>query len=189
MRDQPLTLLDIMERDIPHTEFGFLSACHTAVCDEKTPDEVTHLAVGLRFSGFRSIAGTLWEGRRCCRQTWRRSFLQICIQSGGWCHAVYEVCTRLYYTSCEIQKCHSNRRWFSFISVCSYFMSYCFHLAVYLYHTFIAVKLIVGSPLLVMLFPFRIHIVLSPTLESFADFFNARYAVCCRVTFLTWAPL
>ncbi|KAG1900106.1 uncharacterized protein F5891DRAFT_952921 [Suillus fuscotomentosus] len=61
MRDQPLTLLDIMERDIPHTEFGCMSACHTAVCDEKRPDEVTHLAVGLRFSGFRNVAGMLWE--------------------------------------------------------------------------------------------------------------------------------
>ncbi|KAG1799307.1 uncharacterized protein HD556DRAFT_1346825 [Suillus plorans] len=61
MRDQPLTLLDIMERDIPHTEFGLLSACHTAVCDEKTPDEVTHLAVGLQFLGFKSVAGMLLE--------------------------------------------------------------------------------------------------------------------------------
>ncbi|KAG2108043.1 uncharacterized protein F5147DRAFT_761162 [Suillus discolor] len=56
MRDQPLTLLDIMARDIPHTEFGFLSACHTAICDEKTPDKVTHLAVSLQFSGFKSVA-------------------------------------------------------------------------------------------------------------------------------------
>ncbi|KAG1809161.1 CHAT domain-containing protein [Suillus subaureus] len=43
MRDEHLTLLDIMERDIPHAEFAFLSACHTA------------------FSGFKSVVGTLWE--------------------------------------------------------------------------------------------------------------------------------
>ncbi|KAG1775501.1 CHAT domain-containing protein [Suillus placidus] len=60
MRDQPLTLLDIMERDIPHAEFVFLSACHTAVGDEETPDEVIHLAAGLQFSGFKSVVGTLW---------------------------------------------------------------------------------------------------------------------------------
>ncbi|KAG1862770.1 CHAT domain-containing protein [Suillus subalutaceus] len=60
MRDKPLTLLDIMERDIPHAEFAFLSACHTAVGDEKTPDEVIHLAAGLQFSGFKSVIGTLW---------------------------------------------------------------------------------------------------------------------------------
>ncbi|KAG1873966.1 CHAT domain-containing protein [Suillus subluteus] len=61
MRDAHLTLLDIMERDIPHAEFAFLSACHTAVGDEETPDEVIHLAAGLQFSGFKSVIGTLWE--------------------------------------------------------------------------------------------------------------------------------
>ncbi|KAG2112716.1 CHAT domain-containing protein [Suillus discolor] len=61
MRDEHLTLLDIMERHIPHAEFAFLSACHTAVGDEETPDEVIHLAAGIQFSGFKSVVGTLWE--------------------------------------------------------------------------------------------------------------------------------
>ncbi|KAG1790402.1 CHAT domain-containing protein [Suillus plorans] len=61
MKDEDLTLLDIMERDIPHAEFAFLSACHTAVGDEKTPDEVIHLAAGLQFLGFKSVIGTLWQ--------------------------------------------------------------------------------------------------------------------------------
>jgi CHAT domain-containing protein len=61
MKDEHLTLLDIIERDIPHAEFAFLSACHTAVGDEETPDEVIHLAAGLQFSGFKSVVGTLWE--------------------------------------------------------------------------------------------------------------------------------
>ncbi|KAG1818651.1 CHAT domain-containing protein [Suillus subaureus] len=61
MKDEPITLLDIMEKDIPHAEFAFLSACHTAVGDEETPDEVIHLAAGLQFSGFKSVIGTLWE--------------------------------------------------------------------------------------------------------------------------------
>ncbi|KAG1747180.1 CHAT domain-containing protein [Suillus paluster] len=60
MRDKPLTLLDIMENDAPQAEFAFLSACHTAVGDEETPDEVIHLAAGLQFSGFKSVIGTLW---------------------------------------------------------------------------------------------------------------------------------
>jgi CHAT domain-containing protein len=50
-----------MDRDIPHAEFAFLSACHTAVSDEETPDEVILLAAGLQFSGFKSVIGTLWE--------------------------------------------------------------------------------------------------------------------------------
>ncbi|KAG1732991.1 CHAT domain-containing protein [Suillus occidentalis] len=61
MRDEHVTLLDIMDRDIPHAEFAFLSACHTAVGDKETPDEVIHLAAGLQFSGFKSVVGTLWE--------------------------------------------------------------------------------------------------------------------------------
>jgi CHAT domain-containing protein len=61
MRDEHLTLLDIMDTDIPHAEFAFLSACHTAVGDKETPDEVIHLAAGLQFSGFKSVIGTLWE--------------------------------------------------------------------------------------------------------------------------------
>ncbi|KAG1722815.1 CHAT domain-containing protein [Suillus lakei] len=61
MKDEPLTLLDIMGKDIPHAEFAFLSACHTAVGDKETPDEVIHLAAGLQFSGFKSVVGTLWE--------------------------------------------------------------------------------------------------------------------------------
>ncbi|KAG1778866.1 CHAT domain-containing protein [Suillus placidus] len=61
MRDEHLTLLDIIDKDIPRAEFAFLSACHTAVGDEETPDEVIHLAVGLQFSGFKSVVGTLWE--------------------------------------------------------------------------------------------------------------------------------
>ncbi|KAG2067205.1 hypothetical protein BDR04DRAFT_950016, partial [Suillus decipiens] len=51
MKDEHVTLLDIMERDVPHAEFAFLSACHTAVGDEETPDEAIHLAAGLQFSG------------------------------------------------------------------------------------------------------------------------------------------
>ncbi|KAG2142395.1 CHAT domain-containing protein [Suillus clintonianus] len=60
MRDTPLTLLDIMENNSPQAEFAFLSACHTAVGDEETPDEAVHLAAGLQFSGFKSVVGTLW---------------------------------------------------------------------------------------------------------------------------------
>ncbi|KAG2066902.1 hypothetical protein BDR04DRAFT_1081233 [Suillus decipiens] len=61
MKDEPITLLHIMEKDISHAEFAFLSARHTAVGDETTPDEVIHLAAGLQFSGFKSVIDTLWE--------------------------------------------------------------------------------------------------------------------------------
>jgi CHAT domain-containing protein len=60
MKDEPLTLLDILKNDTPQAEFAFLSACHTAVGDKTTPDEAIHLAAGLQFSGFKSVIGTLW---------------------------------------------------------------------------------------------------------------------------------
>ncbi|KAG1861267.1 hypothetical protein F4604DRAFT_1788212 [Suillus subluteus] len=89
MRDEHLTLLDIMDKDIPHAEFAFLSACHTAVGDEETSDEVIHQC----------------GGRQCRRKTRRRSFLQIYVQGfgGWWRHGLYEgdLGTRLCYTRCE----------------------------------------------------------------------------------------
>ncbi|KAG2071402.1 hypothetical protein BDR04DRAFT_937056, partial [Suillus decipiens] len=60
MKDKPVMLLDIMEQDTPHVEFAFLSVCHTAISDVKTPDEVIHLTAGLQFSGFKGLIGTLW---------------------------------------------------------------------------------------------------------------------------------
>ncbi|KAG8931225.1 hypothetical protein FRC02_003040 [Tulasnella sp. 418] len=59
--DKPLTLLDIIQAQLPEAEFAFLSACHSASGDEFTPDETIHLATGLQFSGFRSVIGTLWK--------------------------------------------------------------------------------------------------------------------------------
>ncbi|KAH7905280.1 CHAT domain-containing protein [Hygrophoropsis aurantiaca] len=60
MHDKPLSLLDIIRADISHPEFAFLSACHTAVGDKETPDEVIHLAAGMQFAGFKSVIGTMW---------------------------------------------------------------------------------------------------------------------------------
>jgi CHAT domain-containing protein len=85
MRDKPLTLLHIMEQDIPHAEFAFLSACHTAVGDEKTPDEVIHLAAGLPFSGLKSVIGTLWEvDDSVAKHVVKAFYEKIICGFGGW---------------------------------------------------------------------------------------------------------
>jgi tetratricopeptide (TPR) repeat protein len=61
MRDEPLSLLDIIQMDLSLHQFAFLSACATAAGDDDTPDEVIHLAAGLQFAGVKSVVGTLWE--------------------------------------------------------------------------------------------------------------------------------
>ncbi|KAG1796582.1 CHAT domain-containing protein, partial [Suillus variegatus] len=61
MRDEPLSLLDIIQTDLSQHEFAFLSACETAVGVFSMPDEVIHLAAGLQFAGVNSIVGTMWK--------------------------------------------------------------------------------------------------------------------------------
>ncbi|KAG1827926.1 hypothetical protein EV424DRAFT_1597051 [Suillus variegatus] len=78
MRDEHLTLLDIIERHLPQAEFAFLSACHTAVGDEETPDE--------------SVIGTLWEvddsvAKHVVEAFYKYMFGDL---NGWWCHGLHE---------------------------------------------------------------------------------------------------
>ncbi|EJD07720.1 TPR-like protein [Fomitiporia mediterranea MF3/22] len=60
--DRGLTLLDIIQANLPNAEFAFLSACHTAEQPlNGTHDEVLHLAAAMHFSGFGSVIGSMWE--------------------------------------------------------------------------------------------------------------------------------
>ena len=61
MGDGKLTLMRIIQERYTSSEFAFLSACHTAVGDKSTPDEVLHLAAGMQFAGFNGVIGTLWR--------------------------------------------------------------------------------------------------------------------------------
>ncbi|EJC98966.1 uncharacterized protein FOMMEDRAFT_95249 [Fomitiporia mediterranea MF3/22] len=62
LSDGGLTLLDIVQGNIPNAEFAFLSACHTAEQPhDAVHDEVLHLAAAMQFSGFRSVIGSMWE--------------------------------------------------------------------------------------------------------------------------------
>ncbi|KAG8883743.1 hypothetical protein FRB98_002841 [Tulasnella sp. 332] len=55
-----LSLLDIIRSGLPNAELAFLSACHSAAGDPRTPDETMHLAAGMLFAGFGGVVGTLW---------------------------------------------------------------------------------------------------------------------------------
>lgn len=57
---QQLTLLALMQADLPSAELAVLSACHSAAGDiVGTPDETISLAAALLFCGFRSVIGTM----------------------------------------------------------------------------------------------------------------------------------
>jgi CHAT domain-containing protein len=75
-----LSLLDIVRSQLPHAEFAFLAACHTAeMTDESPSDEVLHLAAAMQYCGFRSVVGTMWEmadtdGRDLARNFYKSLF-------------------------------------------------------------------------------------------------------------------
>ena len=60
LHDGHFTIQRIIGCDLKNPEFAYLSACHTTVGDEKSPDEVIHLALAMQFVGFRSVIGTMW---------------------------------------------------------------------------------------------------------------------------------
>jgi len=60
-QDERLSLLDIVQSQLPNAEFAFLAACHTAeLTDESPADEALHIAAAMQYCGFRSIVGTMW---------------------------------------------------------------------------------------------------------------------------------
>ena len=60
LRDGHFTIQRIIGCNLENPEFAYLSACHTTVGDEESPDEVIHLASAMQFLGFRSVIGTMW---------------------------------------------------------------------------------------------------------------------------------
>jgi len=60
LRDGHFTIERIIGCDLKNPEFVYLSACHTTVGDEESPDEAIDLASAMQFAGFRSVIGTMW---------------------------------------------------------------------------------------------------------------------------------
>ena len=59
--DARLTIQRLVGCNLMNAEFAYLSACHTTVGDEESPDELIHLASAMQFAGFRSVIGTMWQ--------------------------------------------------------------------------------------------------------------------------------
>jgi tetratricopeptide (TPR) repeat protein len=61
LRDETLTVADLMTERLDGLELAVLSACSTAHAGERLPDEVLHLTSAFRVAGARHVVGTLWE--------------------------------------------------------------------------------------------------------------------------------
>ena len=60
LHDGGFTIQHIIQCNLQNPEIAYLSACHTTVGDQESPDEVIHLAAAMQFAGFRSVIGTMW---------------------------------------------------------------------------------------------------------------------------------
>ncbi|KZP05691.1 hypothetical protein FIBSPDRAFT_805577 [Athelia psychrophila] len=62
LRDDPLSLSDLVHARLPNADFAFLAACDSATSGgiTDTPDESLHLAAAVQFCGIHSVVGTLW---------------------------------------------------------------------------------------------------------------------------------
>ncbi|KIJ48491.1 hypothetical protein M422DRAFT_777865 [Sphaerobolus stellatus SS14] len=58
--DGRLDLGMLMTKSLGHARLAFLSACETAMGDEKLPEEAVHLAAGMLAAGFESVIATMW---------------------------------------------------------------------------------------------------------------------------------
>jgi CHAT domain-containing protein len=55
-----LTVFELINMDLKHAFFAYLSACETAKGDETHVDEAVHLAATMLFAGFKSVVATMW---------------------------------------------------------------------------------------------------------------------------------
>jgi len=63
LHDKVLELSEIVRHAFPRADFAFLSACQTAMGDERIADESVHLAAGMFMAGYRGVIATMWSIR------------------------------------------------------------------------------------------------------------------------------
>jgi CHAT domain-containing protein len=61
LHDKKLELSQMIKMSLPRADFAFLSACQTAMGDEKVAEESVHLASGMLFAGYRGLIATMWS--------------------------------------------------------------------------------------------------------------------------------
>lgn len=83
LANQNLCVRDIIRMKLQNAEFAFLSACHSAAPGEYLPNENLHLAGALKFAGFRSVVGTMWEMYDSDGPTISSDFYKRMLELGG----------------------------------------------------------------------------------------------------------
>jgi CHAT domain-containing protein len=61
LADGRMDITRLIRKRLPKTRLAFLSACQTARGDTDTPDESTHIAAAMLFTGCQSVVGTQWS--------------------------------------------------------------------------------------------------------------------------------
>ncbi|EIN10337.1 hypothetical protein PUNSTDRAFT_21467, partial [Punctularia strigosozonata HHB-11173 SS5] len=61
MRDEMVTIEQLMSIPLKRPFMAFLSACETAKGDKAQPVQAVHLAATILFAGFKSVIATLWH--------------------------------------------------------------------------------------------------------------------------------
>ena len=61
LHDKILELSEIVRHVLPQADFAFLSACQTAVGDERVAEESVHLAAAMFMAGYRGVIATMWS--------------------------------------------------------------------------------------------------------------------------------
>ncbi|KAF8552759.1 hypothetical protein OG21DRAFT_1498181 [Imleria badia] len=59
--ERRLKISDIIALSRPRGGLAFLSACQTAMGDERLTDEAIHIAAGMLFAGYGGVVGTMWS--------------------------------------------------------------------------------------------------------------------------------
>ncbi|MFI6132360.1 CHAT domain-containing protein [Micromonospora sp. NPDC051141] len=59
--EHPLTVGDIANLGLEHSQLAFLAACSTARSTPELADEAVHITGAFQIAGFRHVIGTLWE--------------------------------------------------------------------------------------------------------------------------------
>ena len=116
-----LTLLAIVQSQLPAAEFAFLAACHTAeLTEDSVADEGLHLAAAMQYCGFRSVVGTMWamadtDGPDLSKHFYKAIFADKADQNGVLYHERSAHALQIAVKKLRKKKGVSLERWVNFV--------------------------------------------------------------------------